>query len=76
MHVIRSDVAQPLTGVVSDVESLFQTAGLRADPRRHHISVTIPAGATAGDYKLMIPKAEHVMVLDSNARDLALVNQD
>ncbi len=53
-----------------DVETLFDTSGLRGDPRRRHMRLTLPPQVPSGRYTLDIPDAGSVRVLDTNAVDI------
>lgn len=55
-----------------EIESLFQTAGLRYDPKLRHVRVTLPATAPAGDYNVTLPEAEQVRVLETEPPQIPL----
>ena len=66
------ELGEPLDEVTVAVEQLFETTGLRGDPRRRHVQLIVPATAPAGRYAIKFPLTIEVSVLDTTGSNLSL----
>jgi hypothetical protein len=63
----------PMENLEFETEAMFRTAYAgRSDPRRRHVSLTVPAGEPPGLYTLEFPGVEFVDVLDTDASEVSV----